>query len=172
MPDPAFQVIASTTVAPRPGADAYAVPGAELPNCALLGPIVDRQLAVCRRNGTSLVVLSIGFDGFESVAQRHGLGVESHVLHAAWNRLRNHLRGTDVAVRVDQREFGAVLLNAGGLAAAIVDARLSDTLSRPYGIGAHEIVVSACIGVAIYPFAGSTGDALVAAAAQNAMAMR
>jgi diguanylate cyclase (GGDEF)-like protein len=145
---------------------------AELPNRALLGPIVDRQLALCRRNGTSLVVLSIGFDGFESVAERHGPGVEAQVLHAAWNRFKNHLRGSDVAVRAGQREFGAVLLDAGGLAAAIVDARLTDALSRSYGIGAHEIVISACIGVAIYPFAGCTGDALVAAAAQNAIAMR
>ena len=130
------------------------------------------SLLPCRRNGTSLVVLSIGFDGFESVAQRYGSAVESQVLHAAWNRLKNHLRASDQAERVGEREFGAVLLNAGGLAAAIVDARLSDTLSRPYGIGAHEIVISARIGVAIYPFAGITGDALAAAAAQNAIAMR
>jgi diguanylate cyclase (GGDEF)-like protein len=171
MPDHAFQVSAST-VAPRVGAEASAVPTAALPNRALLGPIVDRQLAACRRNGTSLVVLSIGFDGFESAAQRYGSAVETQVLHAAWNRLTNHLRGSDLAVRVGHREFGAVLINAGGLAAAIVDARLSDTLSRPYGIGAHEIVISTCIGVAIYPFAGITGDALVAAAAQNAIAMR
>jgi diguanylate cyclase (GGDEF)-like protein len=166
MPDHAFQVSAST-VAPRAGAEASAVPVAALPNRALLGPIVDRQLAVCRRNGASLVVLSIGF---ESLAQRYGSAVETQVLHAAWNRLKNHLRGSDIAVRVGGHEFGAVLLNAAEPTAVIVDARLSAVLSQPYGIGALEVVLSARMGAAVYPQAGSTGEALAVAAVKNAAA--
>ena len=150
----------------RFSAKASAVPATGLPDGTPFGPVVDRELAACRRSGTPLVVLSIELAGLESVTQRHGQAVEHQVLQAAWNRFRNHLRGSDRAVRVGGAEFGAVLLDASGLAAAIVDARLSSSLSQPYGIGALEIVISARIGAAVYPQTAATGEALVVAATQ------
>jgi diguanylate cyclase (GGDEF)-like protein len=165
MSDHAFPVHAPTMVL-RSAGKASVVPATGLPACAPLGPVIDRELAMCRRNGSSLVVMSIGLDHFESVGQRHGDEVATQVLQALWNRFRNHLRGSDLAVRVGPSEFGAVLVNAGWPAAAIVDARLSDALTQPYGIGPLEIVVSARTGAAVYPRAGSSGDALLNAAIQ------
>ena len=165
MPDHAFPVNAPTALL-RSSAKASAVPVAGLPNCAPLGPVIDRELAACRRNGSSLVVLSIVVDGLESVGQQHGEAVAHELLQAAWNRLRNHLRGSDLALRVGGSEFGAILLNASWPAAGIVDARVTDALSQPYGIGPLEIVMTARTGAAIYPRAGTTGDALLSAAAQ------
>jgi diguanylate cyclase (GGDEF)-like protein len=135
-----------------------------LPNRAPLGPTVDRQLGACRRNGKSLAVLSISLDSLEAVKQRYGHAVQNQVLHAAWKRLRSRLRASDLAVRVGSDEFGAILLEAAGPAAAVVDARLTDLLSEPYRIGALEIGISVCTGVAVYPQAGSTGEALAGAA--------
>ena len=169
MPDPAFPPGAAL-VMPILSAKARAVPATSLPAHAPFGPVVERQLAACRRNGTSLVVLSIGLGGLEAVRQCHGNAVESQLLHAVWNRLRSRLRASDLAVRHGSAEFGAILLNAAGPAAAIVDARLSEALSEPYGIGAREIVISIRTGVAAYPLAGSTGDALVQAAIQARLA--
>lgn len=171
MPDHAFQ-LSAPNVPLRSSAKASAVPATRLPSRTPLGPIADRELAACRRYGTSLAVLCIGFSGLESVAQSHGEAVEEQLLHAVWSRLRNHLRSSDVPVHVGDREFGAILLRASASTAAIVDARLTDALSRPYGIGALEIVISARIGVAVYPHAGATGEALVGAATQNAIAKR
>lgn len=171
MPDHAFQ-LSAPNVPLRSSAKASAVPATGLPNHTPLGPSIDRELAACRRNGTSLAVLCIGFSGLESVAHCHGHAVENELLNAVWSRLRNHLRGSDVAVHVGEREFGAILLNAAGSTAAIVHARLSAALSQPYGIGELEIVISARIGAAIYPQAGTTGEALAAAAAQNVIAKR
>jgi len=171
MPDQAFQL--STPSAPlRSSAKASAVPATSLPDHAPLGPSIDRELAACRRSGTPLAVVAIGIDGIESVGRQHGHDVEHQLLHAVWSRFKNHLRATDLGVRVGGHEFGAVLLNAIGMTAAIVDARLSDVLSQPYGIGALEITLSARTGVAVYPQAGSTGEALAAAALQNAIAKR
>jgi len=156
----------------RFSAKASAVPATGLPDGTPLGPVVDRELAACRRSGTPLVVLSIELAGLESVAQRHGQAVEHQVLQAAWNRIRNHLRASDRAVRVGGAEFGAVLPDAAGLAAAIVDARLSSALSQPYGIGALQIVISARTGVAVYPQTAATGEALVVAATQARVSRR
>ena len=165
MPDHSFPVSAPNLPS-RFSALPRAATATDLPDETPLGPVVDRELAGCRRSGAPLVVLSIELSGIESVAQRHGEAIQQQVLQAAWNRFRSHLRASDRAVRVGGGEFGAVLLDAAGLAAAIVDARLSNALSQPYGIGATEIVISARTGVAIYPQVASTGEALVAAATQ------
>ena len=163
MPDHAFQVSAPTTM-PRPADEASPVPAGGLPNCLALGPVVERQLAACRRNGTTLALVSMRLRGLEAVRQRHGEAIANEVLHAAWNRLRSRLRGSDVAVPGTNDEFGAILLNSGEPAAALVDARLADALGAPYGIGALQVVISVHTGVAVYPEAGRTADALVDAA--------
>jgi len=128
---------------------------------ATLGPMIDRQLAACRRNGTSLAVLSIGLGGLEIVKARYGQAMQDLVLQAAWNRLRSRLRASDLAVRTGSDEFGAVLLNAAQPAAAVVDARVTDELSAPYSLDTLVIEVSVRTGVAVYPQAGSTGEALL-----------
>lgn len=165
MPNHALHLSALTTML-RPAAEASSVPATGLPNHGRLGSIVDRQLAACRRNGTTLVVLAISLYGLEAVRQRYGDAVGKQVLHAAWTRLRSRLRASDLVVHVGNDEFGAVLLNAGGPAALVVDPRVAKALCEPYGIGALEVVISVRTGVAVYPQAGSTGEALAGAAAQ------
>lgn len=163
MPDHTFPLSAPTATL-RSVAKAGGASAAALPRGTPFAPLVDRQLAECRRGGTTLAVLSIGFDGLEEVGQRHGHAIESQLQHAMWNRLRSRLRASDLAVCIGAGEFGAILVNAAGMAAAIVDARVSEALSQPYGIGTLEIAVRARTGVAVYPQAGSTGEGLVAAA--------
>jgi len=170
MPDHAFQLSAPTAML-RPPAEARPAPSTGLPHRAPLGPTVDRQLGACRRNGTSLAVLSISLDSLETVKQRYGHAVQNQVLHAAWNRLRSRLRASDLAVCVGSDEFGAILLDAAGPTAAVVDARVTGVLCEPYRIGALEIGISVRTGVAVYPQAGSTGEALAKACRQAATAI-
>lgn len=144
---------------------ASTVPESRLPNPEPLGPAIERQLAACRRNGTMLAVLSISLHGLDAVRQCHGEAVEEQVRQAAWARLRGRLRGSDRVVRVGPDEFGAVLLNAGRLAAGIVEARVAGALSDAYGIDELEIVISIRVGAAVFPHAGSTGEKLADAAA-------
>jgi diguanylate cyclase (GGDEF)-like protein len=170
MPDHAFQV-STPTVAPRTTAEAGLAPSAALPKCEPLGPIIDRQLAACRRNGTSLAVISIGLDGVEAIEPRYRHALENQVLYAAWNRLRGHLRATDLSVRFGTAEFAAILVDAAGPTAGLVETRLIDSLSQPYGIGALEVVISARTGIGVYPQSGTTGEA-IANAAHQAMLTR
>jgi len=165
MPDHAFQV-STPTVALRTSAEAASVTSGGLPRCEALGPIVDRQLAACRRNATSLSVIVIRLDGIESIEPQYRHAIENQLLYAAWNRLRGHLRATDLSVRVGATEFAAILYDAAQEAASIVEARLIESLTQPYGIGALEIAISAHAGAAVYPQAGTTGEALASAARQ------
>jgi len=165
MPDNASQATPQT-VASRPSAQTGSLPAPGLPQCEAFGPVIDRQLAVCRRSGTSLAVIVIGLDGFESIEPQYRHAIENQLLYAAWNRLRGRLRATDLPVRIGETEFGVVLPDAAGATAAIVDARLMDSLSQPYGIGALEVVLSARVGVAVYPQSATTGEVLATAARQ------
>lgn len=112
-----------------------------------------------------LAVLSISLHGLDAVRHCHGEVVEEQVWQAAWARLRSRLRSSDRAVRVGHDEFGAVLLNAGRLAAGIVEARFTGALSDPYVIDELEIVLSIRVGAAVFPHAGSSGEGLAKAAA-------
>ncbi len=155
------------SAAPGPAGQARAEPAAALPPPAALGLGVERQLAACRRNGTTLSVLSLRLAGLEAVRLQHGDAVESQVRHAAWTRLQSRLRGKDLAVHVGHDEFGAVLLGATRPVAELVGARVAEALVEPYCIGALEIVISVRRGAASYPHAGSNGEALARAAAQS-----
>lgn len=156
----------ATNAMPRGEDGASAVPESGLPGPEPLGPIIERQLSACRRNGTMLAVLSISLHGLDAVRHCHGAVIEAQVRQAAWARLRSRLRGSDLAVHIGGDAYGAVLLNAGRLAAGLVDSRVAGALCEPYGIDTLGIVISVRSGVAVFPQAGSNGAALAAAAAQ------
>ena len=129
-----------------------------------LVPMVDRQLGACRRSGSCLALLSISVDNIETVRQRHGAAFEDKILHSIWSRLRGRLRASDIAVHADQGDFAAILLDASGMAASVVDARLTAALCEPYCIDELEIGLSVQTGFAVYPQSGETGEELVKAA--------
>ncbi len=163
MPNDALR-FSDLSSSPGPNGLARDTPVAALPPPAPLGLSVERQLAACRRNGTILSVLSLRLDGLDAVMLRHGAAVESQVRHAAWTRLQSRLRGPDLAVHIGHDEFGAVLAGAAGPVAELVGARVAVALSEPYCIGALEIAISVRLGIASYPGAGSSGEALARAA--------
>lgn len=159
MPESALQPAASVGTS-----RALSAAGAGVPMPAAFVPVVDRQLAACRRNGTSIVVVSVALEGIDTIAMRHGQAIADQLLEAAWHRFRSRLRGSDVTLRLDGTEFGAVLLNAAASAAVSVEARLPGALSELYSIEALEIGIAVRVGLAIYPQGGSSGAALVRAA--------
>lgn len=171
MPDRAFQVNAPNE-APRDSAKEDALSPAELPNRTPIHPVVERQLANARRSATPLTVVTVALDGVDSIRERYGVRIESRLLQAAWNRLKSHLRATDLSVRTGNAEFGAVLPEAGKVTAALVQTRILDALARPYGIETLAIAVAVRVGIAVYPDDGTTGEALVQAAAAACAADR
>ena len=165
MPDHAFQV-STPTVALRTSAEAGSTPTGGLPRCEALGPIVDRQLAACRRNGTPLAVIAIRLEGLESIEPQYRHAIENQLLYAAWNRLRGHLRATDLCGAHRPRRVRRHPSRCGGAAARDRPGEVIDSLSQLYGIGALEVVISARAGAAVYPQAGTTGEAVASAARQ------
>jgi len=150
--------------------DANRRPATGVPPNERFAPLVERQLAACRRYGAGLAVLSISLDGLRTVRERHGATLEERVLDAAWQRLKSRLRASDTVARVGPDSFGAILMNAAVSGAASVEARLFDELSAPYRIGSLVVEIMAYTGVAVYVNTGMTAEELVQAASDARLA--
>jgi diguanylate cyclase (GGDEF)-like protein len=141
--------------------DAYHDELTGLANRTLFNEILQQQLALSRRTGDPLAVLFIDLDAFKPINDRHGHAVGDQLLRTVAARLATGLRGSDIAARFGGDEFAAILVQASRDAAATVAAKLVDSLSAPYPIGALTIEVSASIGIAEYPACGDSGEVLL-----------
>jgi diguanylate cyclase (GGDEF)-like protein len=132
-----------------------------LANRALFNEIVDQQLALCHRTGTGLAVLYIDLDGFKAANDAYGHAAGDGILREVAARLKHRIRGSDVAARLGGDEFAIVLVDSSIEAAAMLAGELNASLLMPYRIGPLTIEISASIGVAGYPHAGTTSEALL-----------
>ena len=122
-----------------------------LANRSLFRQMVQQQLALARRNGTSLAVLYVDLDGFKEVNDTHGHGVGDLLLKEAAQRLRTAVRAGDLVARLGGDEFAVALVQPGQRGAAKVAAKLVQWLSEPFELGGLRVSVSASIGGASAP---------------------
>ena len=120
-----------------------------LANRSLFRQMVQQQLALARRNGTSLAVLYVDLDGFKEVNDTHGHGVGDLLLKEAAQRLRAAVRAGDLVARLGGDEFAIALVHPGQRGAAKVAAKLVQWLSEPFELGGLRVSVSASIGGAV-----------------------
>lgn len=132
-----------------------------LANRALFAELVNQQLLVSKRTGSSLAVLYIDLDGFKAVNDEHGHEVGDALLQAVAARLQVRIRECDLAARLGGDEFAVVLIAPGADGAASVAGKLVDCLSIPFPLGAQTVGVSASIGVSVYPGSATTCEALL-----------
>ncbi len=143
-------------------------PLTKLYNRRYLEPTLQRELARCTREERALSVILIDADHFKRINDTRGHAAGDAVLVMVGQILASMVRAGDVACRFGGEEFvllypempAAVALQRaeevrGAIAAAIVDG----------GDGA-PLRVTASLGVATFPHAGTTPDALLSAADQ------
>lgn len=129
-----------------------------LPNRAFLSKHLEHALAHARRHKTTLAMLCLDLDRFKQVNDTLGHAVGDALLRAVASRLRDCLRSCDMVARLGGDEFAIVQApldradEAGTLAQRIIE-----TLSKPYDLNGHQVVVGASIGIALVP-ADTTED--------------
>lgn len=123
-----------------------------LPNRAFLAERLEQALDHGRRHKTSLAVLCLDLDRFKQVNDTLGHPVGDALLSAVADRLRGCLRQCDTVARLGGDEFAIIqsplrrIEEAGTLAQRIVE-----TLSEPYDLHGHQVVVGTSIGIALAP---------------------
>jgi diguanylate cyclase (GGDEF)-like protein/PAS domain S-box-containing protein len=133
-----------------------------LPNRALLRDRLSLAITQARRNKRKLGVMFLDLDRFKLVNDTLGHSMGDRLLKAVANRLQSCLRGGDTLSRFGGDEFTLLLPEVRTRDDVVVIAeKILDRLSGPFVIDGHELFVGASIGIALYPEAGDSEEALI-----------
>src|SRR5437016_3025578 len=135
-----------------------------LPNARSLFLQLDRELARCKRDNSSLIVMVSDMDGFKQINDRFGHLEGNRVLRLFASAHKDTCREYDYMARMGGYEF--VLVDPGLTAeTAIKKAESLRELARQAGAEVcGEDILSLSVGQAVYPSDGKDAEALLAEA--------
>ena len=129
-----------------------------LPNRVLLEQRMVQGLAAARDRGHRMAIICVDLDRFKQVTDRYGHHVGDECLKQTGEMLTRRLRGMDTVARTGGEEFTILLGEVESVAAAgIVAKALLQAFSVALEVEGNKIVLSASMGVAVYPDFGSEG---------------
>jgi diguanylate cyclase (GGDEF)-like protein len=148
-----------------------------LPNRVSMVEALDRAVAGARRHGRLAAVLLLDLDHFKRINETLGHGAGDRLLSQIGARLRNSVRTEDLVgagsaapadtalARMGGDEFTILLTDLRSVSEATATAeRVLQVVREPLVIDGHEVVITASIGIALYPLDGDNGRGLMAAA--------
>ncbi len=133
-----------------------------VPNRNLLADRMDQALAQTRRASTMMAVCYMDLDGFKLINDSYGHGAGDQLLVEMTRRVSACMRGGDSLVRLGGDEF--VLLMLGFSQAYECERsirRLLDVIAQPVLIESRNLVVTASLGVTLYPKDKGTPETLL-----------
>ncbi|MBI1425436.1 MAG: EAL domain-containing protein [Gammaproteobacteria bacterium] len=131
-----------------------------LPNRIQMADHLQYAISLMKRTGDSLAVLFIDIDRFKDINDTLGHSIGDALLIQIAERIKAGIREEDTASRMGGDEFIVVLPECDAKGAALVAQKLIDLISAPYYVESYELVVTASIGIAIYPNDGDDLETL------------
>jgi len=131
-----------------------------LPNRTLFASRFSQALALTQRSGGQLALMYLDLDNFKNVNESLGHQSGDQLLVEMAGRLQSVLHEEDTVCRQGGDEFILVLPLIDGQRAAHLAGQLLAEVRRPCGIGTQELVVTASIGIAMYPDDGENFQTL------------
>ena len=133
-----------------------------LPNRSLLTDRLTQAIALAQRHGKRVALVYLDLDRFKHINDSLGHAVGDQLLQATARRLQQFVRQSDTVCRQGGDEFVVLLAEVEALRdAALMAAKLVETMAEPFPVGAHNLHVTASIGVSVYPDDSRDVDALV-----------
>jgi diguanylate cyclase (GGDEF)-like protein len=134
----------------------------DLPNRALLREQIDICLKRAIAENSSLVTLLIDLSRFKEVNDTLGPSVGDALLQGVAHRLSRRLRGVEMIACIGGDEFVVLqVADKPASAAAAMAKKINNILGTSFDVEDHQIVVGACIGIAIGPGDGDDPDQLL-----------
>lgn len=132
-----------------------------LPNRAVAEDRLEQALARADRRKKSFAVFCIDLDGFKAVNDELGHDAGDELLRNVAISLRGRIRHSDTLARMGGDEFLAIIDEcASDAAARAVANSLIDSLKSPIVLEGRPLVLSASIGIAMYPADGQNAAQL------------
>ena len=145
-----------------------------LPNRQSFLEKLNREVRLAERKHTQFAVLFMDLDGFKGINDTMGHNAGDLILQWAADRLQSSIRTYDSVSRTktDQAdvelarlggdEFTALILDiAQPEDALLVGQRIRELMCRPFIIEGREVVLTASIGIAVYPEDGMDSSSLL-----------
>ncbi|SDG22677.1 MULTISPECIES: EAL domain-containing protein [unclassified Duganella] len=123
-----------------------------LPNRTLFFKIVADAIAVAQDKSWRIVVLMIGLDRFKNINDSLGTALGDDLLRQFSNRLVQTARIRDTVGRVGGDEFALILTMSRDQQDGVQAAHdVREVLRQPFELDGHQAILSASIGISVYP---------------------
>jgi diguanylate cyclase (GGDEF)-like protein len=141
---------------------AYHDPLTELPNRILFMDRALNAFAHAKRSSSKVAIVFIDLDRFKLINDSFGHNSGDEVLRGVARRLREQIREVDTVARIGGDEFTLIMPGIYRPDDTVkIASKLLEVFRRPLKLGEREVVVTASIGISIYPDDGSDAEALV-----------
>ncbi|MEO8157004.1 MAG: PAS domain S-box protein [Betaproteobacteria bacterium] len=136
-----------------------------LPNRAMFHVRLSQALALARRRKETLGVMFLDLDQFKQINDTLGHAAGDLLLKQVAARLTAVVRASDTLGRLSGDEFAVVLMGLRGTDDAILVARkIIEAFGKPFNLEGNERVVTASIGIGMYPQDGDDEATLMRSA--------
>ena len=133
-----------------------------LANRVLLADRMKTAIGNARRYSFRLAVLFVDLDRFKPINDSLGHEIGDKLLKTVAERMRSTVREADTVSRLGGDEFVVLLSRVHAASdAAHVAKNIIAALSQPYHIEGHELLLTASIGISIYPDSGKDANNLL-----------
>jgi diguanylate cyclase (GGDEF)-like protein len=124
--------------------------------------ILEHDLALAKRNTSSLTLAYVDVDDFKTINDTHGHSEGDHVLRVIGSALKDSVREADTAARVGGDEFALILPDTDSQGAREVMSKLTRELHKALRTSDCEVTCS--IGVVTFLNSATSPERAVAAA--------
>lgn len=138
----------------------YFDPLTSLPNKLQLRIRLEHDLSIMERQNEQLAVLFIDFDHFKNINDTLGHAIGDELLVKVSKRLKALLRQIDTLSRQGGDEFVVILPGVSVDDAAHMAKRLLQSIEQPIKLEENELIITASVGIALYPNDGKDIDTL------------
>lgn len=134
----------------------------DLPNRVLFRDRLEHALAKAKRDQVMVAVHCLDLDHFKEVNDTLGHAVGDRLLQAVALRVQAEVRGYDTVARLGGDEFAIIQPECDRTERAdVLSKRLVAAMSRPFNIDGHEVLISASVGITLYPRDADNPDQLL-----------
>ena len=133
-----------------------------LPNRRMLSDRLQQAMALSQRNQRLLAVCYLDLDGFKPINDTWGHAAGDRLLVEAAQRLLGCVRGGDTVSRLGGDEFVVLLGNLCHFdECEMALERIRTEMNRSFTLKEGDALLSASIGVTLYPLDGADADTLI-----------
>jgi len=137
-------------------------PLTSLPNRLLMNDRLDQAIAVAARESTLVAVLYLDLDNFKHINDSLGHTAGDKFLQSVAARLQECVRAPDTVSRQGGDEFVLLIPDLHHAEdAAVMARRVQKVVEEPHSIEHHDLRVTACMGISIYPDDGLDAETLL-----------